>query len=86
MGVQFRKGLKAISTKLMLFAAVRLHRMNGMTNGIFRCDIPDTMGNVRSLHIGIYNIGAGKHTLRIHCCIVVLVKLFEIRRGFNCAK
>ena len=42
------------------FAAVRLHRTNGMTNGIFRCDIPDTMGNVRSLHIGIYNVGAGK--------------------------
>ena len=49
------------------FAAVRLHRMNGMTNGIYRCDIPDTVGNVRSLHIGIYGVGAGKkfilHTL-----------------------
>ena len=42
------------------FAAVRLHRTNGMTNGIFRCDIPDTVGNVHSGHIGIYDIGAGK--------------------------
>ena len=42
------------------FAAVRLHRMNGMTNGIYRCDIPDTAENVQSRHIGIYNFGAGK--------------------------
>ena len=65
------------------FAAVRLHHMNGITNGIYRCDIPDTVGTVQSRHIGIYNIGAGKmfiHFLRY--CIVVLVKLFEIRRGF----
>ena len=41
-------------------AAVRLHRINGMTNGIYRCDIPDTTGNNQTLHIGIYNNGAGK--------------------------
>ena len=62
------------------FAAVRLHRMNGITNSIFRCDIPDTVGNVHSWHIGIYNIGAGKiFILCLHCCIVVLVKFFEIQ-------
>ena len=43
-----------------VFAAVRLHRINDMTNGIYRCDIPDTMGNNQTLHIGIYNNGAGK--------------------------
>ena len=69
------------------FAAVRLHRTNGMTNGIFRCDIPDTVGNVHSRHIGIYNIGAGTmFILCLHCCIVVLVKFFEIRHGFNYAQ
>ncbi len=41
-------------------AAVRLHGMNGITSGIFHCDIPDTVGSVQTLHIGIYDINAGK--------------------------
>ena len=53
-----------------VFAAVRLHRNNGMTNGIYRCDIPDTVGTVQTLHIGIYESDAGKRFI----CYVYYLK------------
>ena len=52
-----------------VFAAVRLHRISDMTNGIYRCDIPDTMGDIRTLHIGIYNNGAGKQFICYLCLV-----------------
>ena len=37
-----------------------LHRSTGTTTGIFRCDIPDAMGEIRSLYVGIYNNNTGE--------------------------
>ena len=37
-----------------------LHRNTGTTTGIFRCDIPDVSGEVRSLYVGIYTSTTGE--------------------------
>ena len=47
-----------------IFAAVRLHHTNGGMNGIYQCVMPDAVGNVQTLYIGIYDSGAGKLVFR----------------------
>ena len=42
------------------FSAVRLLRMSGETSGIFRCDIPDAVGMLQTLYVGVYGSGDGK--------------------------
>jgi len=37
-----------------------LHRSTGTTTGIFRCDIPDVSGEIRSLYVGIYTSTTGE--------------------------
>ena len=41
--------------------ALLLHRNpEGVTIGIFRCDIPDASGELQSLYVGIYTITTGE--------------------------
>ena len=41
--------------------AVLLHRNPGATTtGVFRCDIPDGIGDLQSLYVGIYTITTGE--------------------------
>ena len=42
------------------FSAVRLLRMSGNTSGIFRCDIPDAVGMLQTLYVGVYDSEGGK--------------------------
>ena len=56
-----------------------LHRNpNGTTTGIFRCDIPDTSSEIRSLYVGIYTSTTGEslglgffHVSCIDSCILM---------------
>ena len=39
---------------------VRLNRQRGGVDGIYRCEIPDSMGDIQSIYIGVYSASTGK--------------------------
>ena len=39
---------------------VRLHRRRGGVEGIYHCEIPDTMNVTQTIYIGVYNANTGK--------------------------
>ena len=39
---------------------VRLHRRRGGEEGIYRCEIPDTMNVVQNIYIGVYSASTGE--------------------------
>ena len=39
---------------------VRLNRIRGGENGIYRCEIPDTMNVTQTLYIGVYSASTGE--------------------------
>ena len=39
---------------------VRLHRRRGGAEGIYRCEIPDTMNVTQSIYIGVYSASTGE--------------------------
>ena len=42
------------------YMVVRLHRKIGGEEGIYRCEIPDSMNVTRTLYIGVYSAGSGE--------------------------
>ena len=39
---------------------VRLHRRRGGEEGIYRCEIPDTMNVIQTIYIGVYSASTGE--------------------------
>ena len=39
---------------------VRLNRRNGEEEGIYRCEIPDSMNVTQTLYVGVYNTSSGE--------------------------
>ena len=39
---------------------VRMNRMSGGENGIYTCEIPDTMNVTQTLYIGVYKASSGE--------------------------
>ena len=39
---------------------VRMNRRRGEVEGIYRCEIPDTMNVTRTIYIGVYSISTGE--------------------------
>ena len=39
---------------------VRMHRRRGGVNGIYHCEIPDSMNVNQSINIGVYNTSTGE--------------------------
>ena len=39
---------------------VLLHRRRGGVNGIYHCEIPDSMNVAQTIYIGVYTAGSGK--------------------------
>ena len=39
---------------------VALQRKRGGVNGIYRCEIPDSMNVIRTIYIGVYSAGTGE--------------------------
>ena len=39
---------------------VRMHRKRGGVEGIYRCEIPDSMNVTQSIYIGVYNASSGE--------------------------
>ena len=39
---------------------VRLHRRRGRIEGIYRCEIPDTMNVIQTIYIGVYSASTGE--------------------------
>ena len=39
---------------------VRLHHRRGREDGIYRCEIPDSMNATQSIYIGVYNTRTGE--------------------------
>jgi len=39
---------------------VRMHRKGGGEDGIYRCEIPDSMSVTQTIYIGVYTAGTGE--------------------------
>ena len=39
---------------------VRMNRRRGGVEGVYRCEIPDTLGLIQTLYIGVYSISTGE--------------------------
>ena len=39
---------------------VRLNRKRGGVDGIYRCEIPDSINDIQSIYIGVYSANTGK--------------------------
>ena len=39
---------------------IRLNRRRGGENGIYRCEIPDSMNVIQTIYIGVYTASSGK--------------------------
>ena len=39
---------------------VRMNRRRGGVEGIYRCEIPDTLGLIQTIYIGVYSISTGE--------------------------
>ena len=39
---------------------VRMHRKEGGEDGIYRCEIPDSMNVTQNIYIGVYNTNTGE--------------------------
>ena len=39
---------------------VRMHHRRGGVEGIYRCEIPDTLGLIQTLYIGVYSVSTGE--------------------------
>ena len=39
---------------------VRLHRRRGGVDGIYRCEIPDSLNVTHTIYIGVYSAGSGE--------------------------
>ena len=44
-------------------SVVYLNRRRGGTEGLYHCEIPDTLNITQSIYIGVYNEGNGKPSL-----------------------
>ena len=44
-------------------SVVRLHRRRGGEEGIYRCEIPDTLNNTQTIYIGVYTACPGESSL-----------------------
>ena len=45
---------------------VLLHRRRGGVDGIYRCEIPDSMNVIQTIYIGVYTANSGK----LHCTLI----------------
>ena len=45
---------------------VQLHRRRGGVDGIYRCEIPDSMNVTQNIYIGVYTTGTGEW----HCTLI----------------
>ena len=41
-------------------AKIQMHRRRGGVEGIYRCEIPDSMNALQTIYIGVYNTSTGK--------------------------
>ena len=46
---------------------VLLHRRKGGVDGIYRCEIPDSMNVIQTIYIGVYTANTGK----LHCTLIL---------------
>ena len=37
-----------------------MNRRRGGVDGIYRCEIPDSMNDIQTIYIGVYNISTGE--------------------------
>ena len=42
------------------WTVVRMHRRRGGVTGIYHCEIPDTVGIIQSIYIGVYTASTGE--------------------------
>ena len=42
---------------------VRMNRRRGGEEGIYRCDIPDAMGVIKTMYIGVYSASSGEWSI-----------------------
>ena len=42
------------------WTVVRMHRRRGGVTGIYHCEIPDTVGIIKSIYIGVYTTNTGE--------------------------
>ena len=52
---------------------VLLHHRRGGVEGIYRCEIPDTLGFTQTLYIGVYSASTGEWYIYTSCSVRVVV-------------
>ena len=54
---------------------VLLHRRRGGKDGIYRCEIPDSMNVTQTMYIGVYSASTGEcHVSAVYCYAYVVTK------------
>ena len=63
---------------------VKLNRRRGGEEGIYRCEIPDSMNVTQTIYIGVYTGGTGElHylcVLVLFCSTIVILQCLSYRR------
>jgi len=46
---------------------VLMHRRGGGEDGIYRCEIHDSIGVLQTIYIGVYNTSTGENIVHFYC-------------------
>ena len=46
---------------------VLMHRRGGGEDGIYCCEIPDSIGVLQTIYIGVYNTSTGENIVHFYC-------------------
>ena len=50
---------------------VQMQRRGGLEDGIYRCEIPDTMNVTQTIYIGVYSASTGEWHIYTYICVTV---------------
>ena len=56
---------------------VLLHRRRGGAEGIYRCEIPDTMDVTQTIYIGVYSASTGEWYMCTSCSVQLAIVLLQ---------
>ena len=53
---------------------IRLNRRRGGEDGIYHCEIPDSMNVTQTIYIGVYTGGTGEYMTYVHLTLVYILQ------------
>ena len=57
---------------------VHMHRRRGGVNGIYRCEIPDSINVTQSIYIGVYTAGTGECCTLLFCLTLLCMQCLHV--------